>query len=112
MNQDFLHKIDEDINYAKATEHLVKEEKEELKRLLEDNLKYNRAIYADTQKIRSYMFWRMVMGVIWLIVIITPLVVALIWLPPIVKQLISGYQNLLGQGQGLFDLIDQWKQLK
>ncbi|MEK7653256.1 MAG: hypothetical protein AAB358_02150 [Patescibacteria group bacterium] len=112
MDQNFLSRIEEDINYAKATEHLVKEEKEELRKLLEENLKYNRAIYADTQKIRSFMFWRIVISIIWLVVIVAPIIAAFIWLPPLVKDLFGNYQDLFGQANGIFDFINQLKQLK
>jgi hypothetical protein len=109
---DFLGKIEEDIQYAKATEHLVKDQRESLERLLSENLKYAKAIYADTQKIRRFMFWRMIINIVWILLIIAPIIVAFIFLPPALNDLYQSYQNLLGGAQGGFDLLEQMKQLK
>lgn len=110
--QDFLGKIEEDLQYAKATEHLVKDQKERLEQLLQENLKYNRAIYADTQKIRRYMFWRFIFNIIWLVLIVAPIILAFIYLPPALRGLYDSYQSLLGGAEGGLDLLNQLKQLR
>lgn len=99
-------------NYAQTTQHLVKEQGSDLEKLLQENLRYNRAIYEDTQKIRRYMFWRMILNVVWLIIILLPIIFALIYLPPAIGSIFSGYQSLLGESQGTFDLLNQLNQLK
>jgi len=99
----FNRKIEEEIQYSKATQALVKEEQSELKKLLAENLRYNKAIYADTQKIRRYMFWRMIINIVWIIIIILPIIVAIIWLPPLLGNFISQYENVVG-GTGTTDL--------
>ncbi|MFA5029687.1 MAG: hypothetical protein WC518_02955 [Patescibacteria group bacterium] len=110
--QDILNRLEEDIQYAKATEYLVKQQESSLEKLLKDNLKYSQAIYADTQKIRRYLFWRTVISVVWIMVVILPIIAAAIWLPPLFKNFYQSYQELLGGGQGTLDLLSQLKQLR
>jgi len=109
---DFLGKIGEDLQYTKATEYLVKDQKDRLEELLQENLKYSRAIYTDTQKIRRYMFWRFIFNLIWLALIIAPIILAFIYLPPALRGLYDSYQNLLGGAESSFDLLNQLKQLR
>ena len=73
-----------------------KDEKNELIRLAKENLDYTKLIYKDTQKIRRFMFWRMIINIIWIILIIAPAIVAIIWLPPLLNNLFGSYANLLG----------------
>jgi len=110
--QDFLGKIEENIQYAKATEHLVKDERASLEKLLQENLKYVQAIYVDTQKIRRHMMWRSIFNIVWLILVIAPIIVAFVFLPPALKNLYGSYQELLGGTQGGLDLLNQLKQLQ
>ncbi len=104
MNQDFLKQMDQ--------AHVDGVAPQGVQRLLEENLRYNKAIYEDTQKIRRYMFWRLVLGVIWLVIVLAPIIFALIYLPPIFSQMYEQYQELLTGGQGTFDLIKQLNTIK
>jgi len=105
-------KLEEDLQYAKVNEHLLKTQGKtqgDLKKVLEENLKYTKAIYEDTQKIRRYMFIRMVINFIWIIFVIAPIIVALIWLPPLLGDILGPYQDLLGEGQNALELFNQIK---
>lgn len=82
------------------------------KEILENILKYSYAIYADTQKIRRYMFWQFMMGLLGFILVVAPIIVALIFLPPLFKGIFSQYQELLGTSGNAFNLLDQFKQFK
>jgi len=90
----------------------IKTESEELKSLLVENLKYSRAIYKDVQKMRRYMFWRMIINIFWIILVIAPIIIAVIYLPPALMGLYESYQELLGEGQGSLDLINQLNQFQ
>jgi len=83
-----------------------------LEDLLEENLRYNRMIYADSQKIKRYMFIRVVFNIIWFVIILGPIIAALIWMPPFFREAYSGYQELLGQTQGAGDLLNQLNSLR
>ena len=62
---------------------------QDLKDLLEKNLEYSKAIFAQGEKIRSYIFWGKVAEAIKLVIILVPLVLAAIVLPPLVKDYLS-----------------------
>lgn len=66
--------------------------------LLEKNLEMTQEIFKMTKSIKSYLLWQRVYGFIKFVIIIVPLVLGVIYLPPILK-------NLFGQYQGLLDLI-------
>jgi hypothetical protein len=73
---------------------------DDLKSLLEENLKYSKAIYASTEKMRRYMLWGQIFGFIKIFVIIVPLVIGFWYLKPYLLQVSETYQQLLGEGVG------------
>jgi hypothetical protein len=73
---------------------------DDLKSLLEENLKYSKAIYASTEKMRRYILWGQIFGFIKIFVIIVPLVVGFWYLKPYLMQASEAYQGLLGEGIG------------
>ena len=87
-------------------------ENSRLEELLEENLRYNRMIYADSQKIKRYMLWRVVFNIIWFVIIVGPIIAAIIWLPPFFREAYDGYSELLGQTQGAGDLLNQLNGLR
>lgn len=52
-------------------------------------------IYKSTEKTRKYILWGRVMSLIYLLLIVVPLILAFIYLPPLVKNAIGPYQELL-----------------
>ncbi|MDO8668885.1 MAG: hypothetical protein Q7K65_01150 [Candidatus Buchananbacteria bacterium] len=89
-----------------------KAEKSNLEDLMKENLRYSRAIFSDTQKIRRYMFWRLILNFVWLVLFIAPLIVAFFWLPQVIGDFVGQFQGLTGDGQNTFDLLKQLQQLK
>ncbi|MFH1225896.1 MAG: hypothetical protein V1684_01245 [bacterium] len=68
----------------------------ELRELLEENLKYAKAIYWSVEKVRRHLFWQRVFTLIYILVLIVlPLVVAVIYLPPFISAYLSPYLELL-----------------
>ena len=68
----------------------------ELRELLEENLKYAKAIYWSTEKVRRHLFWQRIFTLIYILVLIVlPLVVAVIYLPPFLKNYFGVYMELL-----------------
>jgi len=112
----FLNKTEADINFGQAILSPAEKEPNEVKKLLLENLHYSQAIYADVKKIKRYMFWRLIISAIWIILIILPLIVAVIWLPPILSDFMSQSQNLLGGGNidltGTLQLLDKLNSVK
>jgi len=97
-------KVEEVVQYSRANEHLLQEDKDKLDALL----KYSQSIYEDTRKIRRYMLFRVIFNILWLVIVLAPIVVALIYLPPALKGIIGNNQSLIG----VVDLMNQLKQIK
>lgn len=78
----------------------LKEKKEatisDLRELLEKNLKWSQIIYEQNRKINSKLFWTAVSNWIRILLIVIPLILAVIFLPPLLKKALSGYSELLG----------------
>lgn len=69
--------------------------KDDLKFLLEKNLAMTEEIYGMVKKIKRYIFLSQLFDVIKLVIILAPIIFAIIYLPPLLKGLISPYQELL-----------------
>ena len=75
-----------------------------VKDLLEKNLKWSQIIYEQNRKINHKLMWAAVAGWLRLILILAPLVLALLYLPPIAKSLWSNFGTLTGYTQGASNL--------
>ena len=71
-----------------------------LEQLLRKNLELTQEIYEHTRKTRSYIMFGQVITVIKIVLIIGPLILALVYLPPLIREALSTYDNLLGGGTG------------
>jgi len=68
---------------------------QELKELLEKNLKSNQEILLGMKKINNYITWQKIWLVVKLFLIVIPIIISLIYLPPLLKGAFSSYQELL-----------------
>ena len=80
---------------------------EEIKELLEKNLEYTQEIHKWAKSIHSYIFWQRVWSTVKTLVLVILIVVALVYLPPLIKNAIAPYQQLLqemgGQQNQIFE---------
>ena len=91
---------------------------EEIKQLLTENQELLKAIYEQNQKTRKYIMAGRVISFIYLILISAPLIFAAVYLPPLMKNYLAPYQELLGQTQNaeglnvnaVNDLLNQFQQ--
>ena len=67
-----------------------------LKELIEKNLKWSQIIYEQNRKINNKLLWSAAANWLRLLVIVVPIVLALIFLPPLLKNVWSQYSDLLG----------------
>ncbi len=67
----------------------------ELRELLEENLKYAKAVYWSVEKVRRHLFWQRVVSIIYIIMILAPLIIAAIYLPPFISTYLGPYMELL-----------------
>ena len=65
-----------------------------LKELIEKNLKWSQIIYEQNRKINSKLFWTAVSNWIRTLIILVPLILAGIFLPPIIKDVWSNYTSV------------------
>lgn len=83
---------------------------EEVKALLEENLRYVKEIYASTERTRRYIMRAHIFGFIKIILIVGPLILGFLYLQPKVKQVMESYNKFsaseqTGESGGVFDLI-------
>lgn len=69
---------------------------DKLTELLEKNLKWSQIIYEQNRKINRKMLWAAIGSWLKVLLIAVPLVLGLLYLPPLIKQLTSSYTDLLG----------------
>ncbi|MFA4834246.1 MAG: hypothetical protein WC619_05415 [Patescibacteria group bacterium] len=74
---------------------------DEIKKLLEENLKLTGEIHKMVKSIKSYMFWQNVWSFLKILIIVVPIVIGIIYLPPLLKGVFQQYKSLLGGGDGL-----------
>ena len=87
----------------------------ELKELLMQQKEILDEIKVQTEKTRKYIMWGKIMTFIYFILIVAPIVLAIIYLPPIIEEAVGPYKSLLEKGpvgasveSGFLDrLIDQ-----
>ena len=74
---------------------------EELKKILEENLALTKEIHVMTKKIRKHIIWQQVIGIIKLVIILVPIIIGIIYLPPLLKEVFASYQELLDVKAGV-----------
>lgn len=79
---------------------------EEIKKLLEQNFKLTQEIYVMTKKIKNYVTFQKVMSVIYILLIIVPIILSIIFLPPLIKNYMGQYQELLGGDYSIQGLLN------
>ncbi|MEA3398563.1 MAG: hypothetical protein U9R06_02335 [Patescibacteria group bacterium] len=68
---------------------------EDIKKIIEENLKLTKEIHEMTKKIKSFVLWQQIFNVIKILIIIIPIVLGIIYLPPLLKEIVGNYQELL-----------------
>ncbi len=68
-----------------------------LKELIEKNLKWSQIIYEQNRKINNKLLWSAAANWLRLLVIVVPIILAFIFLPPLLKNVWSQYGDLLGK---------------
>jgi hypothetical protein len=69
-------------------------ENDQLVNLLKENLEYSRQILASAKKTERYMLWHQICHWAKFIIIAIPIILALIYLPPLINRAIEQYSSL------------------
>ena len=70
-----------------------------LKELIEKNLKWSQIIYEQNRKINNKLLWAAIFGWFKIILIVVPLILAYIYLQPMLSGVLKQYGSLLGVDQ-------------
>lgn len=84
---------------------------DDLKSLMEENLKVSKKILENTSVIRKHIFWSRVWSGVKLLLVIIPLVLAAVYLPPLISKYAGIYESLFGKGGQQTDILNQFKNL-
>lgn len=71
---------------------------QELKKLIKKNLELTREMHGMVKYIKKYIIFQQIFGVIKIFLIVVPIVLGIIYLPPLIKDAFGQYQSLLGVG--------------
>ncbi len=91
---------------------------EEIKNLLVENQKLLTEIREQTEKTKKYIRAGRIISFLYLVLIIAPLLFAAFYLPPLIRNYMAPYQELLGNTNGatgldvdsINELLGQFKQ--
>ncbi len=78
-----------------------KDENEEIKKLLKENLRLNKEMHAMIKKVNHFIVWQRVYGYLKVFIFVIPLILGWIYLQPILNNALGQYQELLGVTQDL-----------
>jgi len=67
-----------------------------LKELIEKNIKWSQVIYEQNRKVKRRLTWMVVGSYLRLAIIVIPIILAIIFLPPLFEQLWGQYSGILG----------------
>ncbi len=73
----------------------------ELNDLVRENIKVSQEILSLTKYIKKYIIWQKIFSWIKLFLIVVPIVLAFIYLPPVLKDFSESVQGLVGSINGL-----------
>ncbi len=77
------------------------EELKNIEQIVRQNLSLTREILESVEKTRKYILWLRILSIVKLVVILLPIVLALIYLPPIFTRAFQQYSDIFGQMQSL-----------
>ena len=106
------HKKDEaELSPDKAAAEIAPEKRPDtnisaLQELIEKNIKWSQVIYEQTKKTNHRLTIMAIGSYLRLLLILVPLIFALIYLPPLFKELMNTYGSLLGGDGGNSGFMD------
>ncbi|MBI3291132.1 hypothetical protein HYZ76_02505 [Candidatus Falkowbacteria bacterium] len=73
---------------------------QELQKMLKENLKVSKELHAMTKKISHWVLTQRIWLVVKILIIVIPIILASIYLPPLLQQAIAPYRELLNFNTG------------
>lgn len=84
----------------------------DLKELIEKNIKWSQVIYNQNKKIKHRLTMMVVGSYLRLALIIVPIVLGIIYLPPLMEKFFEQYQDVMGGVVFPVNITDLFQQLK
>jgi uncharacterized protein YoxC len=87
---------------------------EQVFKKIDENSKNIKDIKADVKKIKRYMFIRNILGIVYMIIVIAPIILGVIFLPKIIESFTQGYLNQVMPGsvpENLGDIFKSYKEI-
>ena len=69
---------------------------DQIEKLVEENLRLTEEVLKLTKKINNFVLWSRIFSFLKILIIIVPIVLGIIYLPPLLKDVLGPYQELLG----------------
>ncbi|MEK7643692.1 MAG: hypothetical protein AAB390_00090 [Patescibacteria group bacterium] len=92
----------------KETDHPSDGQGGDLKSLIEKNIKWSQIIYEQNKKIKNRLTWMLIGDYLKIFLILAPLIIALLYLPPFISQLMKTYDAILpGQTGAPIGIMDE-----
>jgi hypothetical protein len=76
----------------------------EIKALLKENIKLNKEMYEMLEKVKKYMMWQRAFSFLKILIIVIPIILGIIYLPPILSEVFEQYKSILGVGTSNVDV--------
>ncbi len=76
-------------------------ENDELKDLMTRSIQWSEAVYNQNKKIHSQLRWMSIAGFVRLFLFLIPLIIGIIYLPPLLGNVWEQYQSVLGISAGI-----------
>ncbi|MBU4257424.1 hypothetical protein KKC04_03350 [Patescibacteria group bacterium] len=76
------------------------DESSQIKKLLEKNLELTEEIFKMAKSIKSFVIHQRIFGILKLLIIVVPIILGIIYLPPLLSGITEQYKDLLGIKSG------------
>lgn len=72
-------------------------ENQEIKELLEKNLALSEKMVEDLARVKNFIKWQNIWSTVRLLIIVIPIILGFIYLPPLIKESLGNYFQILNQ---------------
>lgn len=77
--------------------YIYMEEESKIEKLLKENLRLQKQILVHVEKTSKYILWIKILNIVKVAIILIPLVLAAIFLPPVVGQIYDSYKDVYSE---------------
>jgi len=81
-------------------------EMEKLKELVEENIELTKGLEEKMKKVYHFVIWQRIFTVLKILVIVVPIILGIIYLPPLISSALAPYRELLFDVQDTKDTLD------